>query len=181
MSYPKITVNTGKSFEILASDTIPIPSPYSVPITGTSTNTRADGLEDSNADYSNVVVGDIVYNTTTGALTTVTAIVNSTTLDVADNIFSNTNAYTLFQAGPIFEKRIESSSGCLLYVGSNVTKGAGGMSFSDSYVDVSVETTGGSIVTFKNFRVGNYLPVQVVKLRVTGTDTSARNDCLAIW
>ena len=179
MAYPKITVNTGKSFEILASDTIPIPSPYSVPLIGTTTNTRADGLEDSSEDFSNVVVGDIVYNTTDSTLTTVTGLVNSTTLDLADNIFTTGENYIIWQAGPIFEKRIESSSGCLLYVGSNVAKG--NMTIGDQYGDVKVKTTQGDIVTFNNFPVGNYLPIQIVQLYLTGTDTTIRNQCLAIW
>ena len=179
MSYPKITVNTGKSFEILASDTIPIPSPYSVPLTGTTTAATTDKLVDVGADFSNVVVGDIVYNTTDNTLATVTQVETSTILLLSADIFTSTEDYIVFQAGPIFEKRIESSSGCLLYVGCNITKGS--MAFADSYVDVSVETTGGSIVLFKNFRVGDYLPVQVVKLRATGTDATVKNECLAIW
>ena len=182
MAYPKITVNTGKAFEILASDTIPIPSPYSVPLTGTTTNTRADGLDDSSADFSNVVVGDIVYNTSTSTLTTVTGISSSTSLDLASNIFQAAGAgenYIVWQAGPIFEKRIESSSGCLLYVGSNVAKG--NMTVGDTYGDVKVKTTQGDIVTFNNFPVGEYLPLQIVQLYSTGTDTTIRNECLAIW
>ena len=66
-------------------------------------------------------------------------------------------------------KRIESSSGCLLYVGSSEAT----MDVAKSYVDVKVKTSAGSIVTFSNFPVGEYLPVQVLQLFATGTDAAA--------
>ena len=50
-----------------------------------------------------------------------------------------------------------------------------------SFVDVKVKTSAGSIVTFSNFPVGEYLPVQVLQLYATGTDAAADNNCLAIW
>ncbi len=36
-------------------------------------------------------------------------------------------------------------------------------------------------LTFSNFPVGEYLPLQVVQLYATGTDAAADNNCLAIW
>ena len=177
MAYPKINVNTGKSFEILGSDTIPIPSPYSVPLSGTCDNTRAQGLDDSTADFSNVEINDIVYNTTDNTLTVVTGLTSSTSLDILDDIFVNGEDYIIFQAGPQFEKRIESSAGCILYVGSNEAT----MDVAKSFVDVKVKTAAGSIVTFSNFPVGDYLPIQVLQLFSTGTDAAAVNNCLAIW
>ena len=123
------------------------------------------------------MVGDIVYNTTDNTVTTVTAVDSSTILSVADDIFTSPENFIVFQGGPIFEKRIESSSGCLLYVGSS----EGTMDVAKSYVDVKVKTSAGSIVTFSNFPVGEYLPVQVLQLFATGTDAAADNNCLAIW
>ena len=55
------------------------------------------------------------------------------------------------------------------------------MDVAKSYVDVKVKTIAGSIVTFSNFQVGKYLPVQVVQLYATGTDAAADNNCIAIW
>lgn len=55
------------------------------------------------------------------------------------------------------------------------------MTIGDQYGDVKVKTTQGDIVTFSNFPVGEYLPLQIVQLYSTGTDTTIRNQCLAIW
>ena len=66
---------------------------------------------------------------------------------------------------------------CLLYVGSNDAT----MTVGDSYVDVRVKTIAGSIVTFTNFPVGEYLPIQVLNLYSTGTSAAAANNCIAIW
>ena len=185
MAYPKITVNTGLALQVIAADSIPIPYPGCPQLTGNNTANTTDKLVDVGADFSNVVVGDIVYNTVTGTVATVTAIDSSTILSLSADIFQNSpnDTYIVFQGGPIFEQRIESSSGCLLYIGSTATiSGAG-----DEYVDVCVDTVTGSVqspntVTFKNFKVGNYLPVQVKKLRVDGSSASIRNQaCIAIW
>ena len=185
MAYPKITVNTSVAFSLIAADSIPIPYPGCQQLKGNNTANTADKLVDLNADFSNVVVHDIVYNTATGTIATVTAVDSSTILSLTADIFQNApnDTYIVFQGGPIFEQRIESSSGCLLYIGSTATiSGAG-----DEYVDVCVDTVTGSVqapntVTFKNFKVGNYLPVQVKKLRVNGSSASILNQaCVAIW
>jgi hypothetical protein len=55
------------------------------------------------------------------------------------------------------------------------------MTVATSFVDVKVKTTAGSIVTFSNFPVGDYLPVQVLQLYKTGTDAAAQNNCVGIW
>tara|TARA_B100000963_G_scaffold359654_1_gene387603 strand:+ start:651 stop:1208 length:558 start_codon:yes stop_codon:yes gene_type:complete len=185
MAYPKITVNTGLALEVIAADSIPIPFPGCPQLTGNNTANTTDKLVDVGADFSNVVIGDIVYNTATGTIATVTAVDSSTILELSADIFQNApnDTYIVFQGGPVFEQRIDSSSGCLLYVGSSATISAVG----DEYVDVCVDTVQGTIqkphtVTFKNFKVGNYLPVQVRKLRSAGSSSSIKNQtCIAIW
>ena len=185
MAYPKITVNTGLALQVIAADSIPIPYPGCPQLTGNNTANTTDKLVDVGADFSNVVVHDIVYNTATGGIATVTAVDSSTILSVSSDIFTNApnDTYIVFQGGPVFEKRIDSSSGCLLYIGSSATISAVG----DEYVDVCVDTVQGTIqkphtVIFKNFKVGNYLPVQVRKLRSAGSSSSIRNQvCIALW
>ena len=192
MAYPKITVNTSVAFSLIAADSIPIPYPGCQQLKGNNTANTADKLVDLNADFSNVVVHDIVYNTATGTIATVTAVDSSTILSLTADIFQNApnDTYIVFQGGPVFEKRIDSSSGCLLYIGSNASivqdiqatsPADPGVGTADPrYVDVCVDTAQGTIqkphtVTFKNFKVGEYLPVQVRKLRVDGTSASIRN------
>lgn len=177
MAYPKITVNTNKALAVIASDDYPIPSPYAVQLSGTASATTANKLVAAASNFSNVVVGDIIYNTTDNTVTQVTAVDSNTTLSVDDNIFANNENFIVFQAGPHFEQRIESSTGCILYVGSS----EGTMDVAKSFVDVKVKSVSGDIVTFSNFPVGDYLPIQILQLYATGTDAAADNNCLAIW
>ena len=177
MAYPKITVNTGLALEIIASDTLTIPSPDVPVISGTTTAATTDKLVDVGADFSEVEIGDIVYNTTDKTSATVVAVDSSTILEVSADIFTSPEAYTIFLGGPNGSSRINSSDGCLLYVGSSEAT----MDVAKSYVDVKVKTIAGSIVTFSNFPVGEYLPVQVLQLYSTGTDTPVLNNCIAIW
>lgn len=118
---------------------------------------------------------------------------SSTILSLSANIFTNApnDKYTVFQGGPLFEQRIDSSSGCLLYVGSNASivqdiqatnPADPGVGTADPrYVDVAVKVVQGNTVVFKNFKVGNYLPVQVTKLMSTGTSAAVKQNCIAIW
>ena len=89
MAYPKITVNTGLALPVIAADSIPIPDPGCPQVTGTNTANTTDKLVDVGADFSNVVIGDIVYNTATGAVATVTGLDSSTILDLSADIFTN--------------------------------------------------------------------------------------------
>ena len=180
MAYPKITVNTGLALSIIASDTLPIPAPDLPQITGTADNNVNDKLDDSTANFSTVNVGDIVYNTTDNTSGAVTAVDSNTVLSFATDLFPAGNeTYIIFTTGPVgFNERIASGEGCLLYVGSSEAKAANQVA---SPVDVKVKTTAGSIVTFTNFPVGEYLPVQIVQLFKTGTTNTADNNCIAIW
>jgi len=186
MAYPKITVNTGLSLEVIASDSVLIPAPSLPVLIGTTTTATASKLIDVGADFSTVSIGDIVYNTTDDTSTTVVAIDSSTILSINDNIFAAAEDYKIFLGGPI-----NSSEGCLLYVGSSATivqdiqptdPPAPGVGVADPrYVNIRVKTTAGNFVTFENFKVGNYLPIQVVQLMSTSTTVAARKTCIAIW
>lgn len=174
MAYPKITVNTGLTESLIASDTILIPAPGSQTITGTTTATTANKLVDVGADFSSVRVNDIVYNTSDNTSALVTEVETSTILVLSADIFTSPENYKIFLNNG---SSLDSSEGCLLYVGSSEST----MTVATSFVDVKVKTTAGSIVTFSNFPVGDYLPVQVLQLYKTGTDAAAQNNCVGIW
>jgi len=177
MAYPKITVNTGLALKLIASDTLPIPSPDLPKLSGTTTAVVVSKLVDAAADFSNVSVGDIIYNTTGDTSVSVTAIDSTTILSVSADVFIAAQDYTIYLGGPNGSVRIDSSEGCILYVGSN----AAAPTIATSYVDVKVKTVAGSVVTFSNFPVGEYLPIQILQLYATGTDVSSKNNCIAIW
>ncbi len=177
MSYPKNTINVGAALEVIASDTIPIPTIGITPVSGTTTATGAtnEKLIDSNANFilKNIRVGDIVYNTTNNTVATVASVDGETELTLSTNIIqASGQTYTIYLGSPL-----KSSEGCLLYVGSNLSS----VTTTSSFVDLKVKTTANNIVTFKKFRVGQCLPVQVLQLFYTGTDINVINNCIAIW
>ena len=185
MAYPKITVNTGLVLDVIASDTIPIPSPDLPKISGTTTASTASKLIDVGADFSTVSIGDIVYNTTDNTIATVTQVESSTILVISSNIFTSPENYIIFLGGPNGSSRIKGSEGCLLYVGSSasilqdITPGAG--TADPRYVNVKVKSIAGNDVVFTNFKVGNYLPIQITQLYATQSSSTILSNCLAIW
>lgn len=174
MAYPKNTINVGAALEVIASDTIPIPTIGMTPVSGTTTSTTTDKLVDSNKNFisEDIRVGDIVYNTTNNTVATVTSVDGETELSLSANIMATGQTYTIY-----LDNASNSSDGCLLYIGSNETT----MTPASSHVNVTVKTVSGSDVTFSNFLVGEYLPVQVIQLYTTGTSAAAENNCVAIW
>lgn len=180
MAYEKNTVNTGKVTQVIPSDTISIPSPYLPALDGTTTAVTANKLVDANADFSNVQVGDIVYNDTINdeAIATVTAVDSATTLSLSADIFTLASRnYKVFVGDPNGDTKINSSQGCLLYIGSSTSS----MSVASSYINsIRVRTVSGDDVIFRNVPVGSCLPVQVLQVYETDTSTVALR-ALAIW
>lgn len=180
MAYEKNTVNTGKVTQVIPSDTIAIPSPYLPTLTGTTTAITASKLVDSTADFSNVQVGDIVYNDTANdeAIATVTAVDSATTLSLSADIFTlASRSYKVFVGDPNGDTKINSSQGCLLYIGSST----GSMSVASSFINsIRVMTVSGDDVIFRNVPVGSCLPVQVLQVYETDTSTVPLR-ALAIW
>lgn len=67
--------------------------------TSTCTSTSANKLVDTTGLFTTtdlIAVGDVIKNTTTGKFALVTAIDSATQLSVGADIFSNTNAYTIY-------------------------------------------------------------------------------------
>lgn len=63
---------------------------------GNATSTSADNLVDANADFTSTVkVGYIAFNEVDGTSAKITAITNSTTLALSDNIFTVNEAYVI--------------------------------------------------------------------------------------
>lgn len=146
---------------------------------------RSNVLIDTSKDFNALGVsgGDIVYNTTAETQATVT-FVNGNTITLDADIFgSNTtfnDLYRIFLSGGKGAPTVmQSADCCLLYVGTSTAPAD--MLVSTQYVDIKVLTAGNNEVTFKNFKVGEYLPIQIKQLFSTGTTVAARNECLAIW
>jgi len=130
------------------------------------TNTIATSLKliDSTATFitKNVKTGDVVHNDTAGTAATVVSVDSETELTLNANIFTTTaQAYVVYAMSA---QTSMGNPGCFLYVG-----GTG---------NVSVVTIGGDIITFNGVPAGTTLPIQVRKLRSTGTTATLVN---ALW
>ena len=268
MAYPKITVNTTQAIHVTPSDSIPIPNPNFLACigvgnsvdNGVNTSVVTNKLVDSGATFTStttpfpVVVGDLVFNTTTPANAAVTAVDSGTQLAFASNIFAaspenyvivrqnslvddevdfvakgvkvndivvNTDAHTIatvtavvnsdqltlsaniFGSSTSFNDNFRiysqqegvefypaysglnggssassNNPGCLIYVGDTSTINTGADATSNQFKNVTVRVVSGEIITFNNFPVGQYLPVQVVQVMASGTTA---NSLLGIW
>jgi hypothetical protein len=131
---------------------------------GTNTTVTAFNLIDSAATFitNNVRVGDVVHNDTGLLAATVVSVDSETQLTLNADIFTATS-----QRYVVYIMSSQSglgNPGCYLYIG-----GTG---------NVSVVTLGGDTITFAGIPAGTTLPMQVVKLRSTGTTATLVN---AMW
>jgi hypothetical protein len=132
--------------------------------TGTSTSVVSLKLVDSTATFitNNVKTGDIVHNDTLETAATVVSVDSQTQLTLNANIFTATaQVFTVYAASP---QTSMGNPGCFLYVG-----GTG---------NVSVITIGNDVATFFAVPAGTTLPIQVLKLRSTGTTAT---NIVALW
>lgn len=132
--------------------------------TGTSTTVTASKLIDSTATFItfNIKPGDVVHNDTDGTAATVVSVDSETQLTLNANIFTATaKAYVVYAMSP---QTSMGNPGCYLYVG-----GTG---------NVSVITIGNDQLTFNGVPAGTTLPIQVTRLRATGTTATLVN---ALW
>ena len=268
MAYPKITVNTTQAIQVIPSDTIPIPNPNFIAATGVgnkvdsgvNTSAAANKLIDNLSSWTSttpplpVVVGDVVYNTTTPANAAVTAVDSATQLAFGSNIFPiSPENYLIVRQNALVDDEVDfvakgvkvgdivlntdnasiatvtalvstdeltlsanifgtdstyndnfriysqnegnqfypaylglnggnattsNNPGCLIYVGDTGTINTGADAASNQYKNVTVRTVSGEVISFNNFPVGHYLPVQVVQVMAGGTNA---NSLLGIW
>jgi hypothetical protein len=131
---------------------------------GTNTTSTALKLINSAGLFitNNINTGDVIHNDTAGTAATVVSVDSETQLTLNANIFTSTG-----QEYAVYSMSSQTSignTGCNLYVG-----GAG---------NVSVITIGGDQITFNSVPAGTTLPIQVIRLRATGTTATNVN---ALW
>lgn len=157
MAYQKLQVS--RALQVIKSDNASIPYP-SVVKAGTNVNVIANELEDTTANFVavNVAVGDVVYNTTTGAAATVTQVIDNTRLLLNADIFlASGDSYIVYSQN-------EKNEACVLYIGT------GG--------NLHVLTHAGDDVVFANVLGGTFLPVQILNVFASGTGAS---NIVALW
>lgn len=166
MAYQKLQVGLG--LEVIPTDGSDIPNPAGPTTTGTgTTGTAVSGttltLVDDTADFiaNGIKQGMVIYNTADGLVGVVTSITNTTALTaaVADDVsWTETSVYTIYH---------ETTDGCVLYVGGQQ------VSNSPVGVNLSIVTSSGSAVLMENLLPGSFLPIQVRRVKITGTDTGS--------
>jgi hypothetical protein len=131
---------------------------------GSNTTATAFKLINSAALYvtKNLKTGDVVHNDTAGTAATIVSVDSETELTLNANIFTSTGQ--VYAVYAMSSQTSMGNPGCFLYVG-----GTG---------NVSVVTIGGDIIVFNGVPAGTTLPIQVVKLRSTGTTATLIN---ALW
>ena len=158
MAYQKLQASA--ALKVAPSDTVDIPSVAAGAAGGTATATTANKLVMATGDFlSSVRVGFIVVNTTDNTTAYVTAVDSDTTLSLSVDIMANTETFVIYGEG--------TNNGCTLYVG-DITAGA----------TLTVITAAGNEVQFTGLLAGQFIPLQVTRVKVTGTLVTG---IIAMW
>jgi hypothetical protein len=155
------------------SDTYDIPNIANLYTTGTTTSTSAGNLVNTSGNFVNLGVkpGDVVFNTTTYALTVVSSVTSATTLALVDDIMLTAQTYSIFQAPQNGGLKNE---GCLIYIGNSTVPKLGTEL-------LKVMTVAGDVVTLAGLSAGQFVPLQVIRVYATTTTAGGKGYSLAIW
>ena len=117
-----------------------------------------------------VNVGYLVYNLTDLTQNFVTAVTNDAQLSVGGSIMAANDVYQIYSQDAAALSVNDANSAALIYVGGGGTIS----SFGEQFVNIKVTTANNQDITFENFPVGQYLPVQCVKVWANGTDADVK-------
>ena len=176
MAYQKLQVGLG--LEVIPTDGSDIPNPAGPSFSSTgTTGTVATGavltLVDTAADFikEGIKPGMVIYNTVDNCVAVVTSVTDANTLlaGVKSGItWTSSSPYTIFH---------ETTDGCVLYVGGELAAGVSGL-------DLTIVTSSGSDVQLQKLLPGSFLPIQVRRVKETGTDTDTAGSyvkVVAFW
>jgi len=154
MAYQKLQAR--RALAVITSETIDIPNPAATAATGTAAAPTGDQLVGTGTNFlTTVKVGDIIYAGTIVA--TVDAV-------VSDTVLTTSTAITVGLTYTIYSQTDNPSNGCVLFAGA-----AG---------DINLITVDDDTVLFKGIVAGQFLPVQVKRVKATNTTAT---DIVALW
>lgn len=136
--------------------------PYPQVIASGINTAGVDRIRDTNVDFIalNVQPGDVVYNTTGSAVSTVVRVVSNNELLLEGSTFPSTGqSYTLYQQS---SQSTIGNQGCVFMLGDDDT--------------VTVETVGGDVIQLPLLKAGTVVPIQIKKLLVATVDSH-----IALW
>ena len=152
----------GRAINVIPSDTVNIPNPAGLGMTGTSNDpAQPNQLRDDTNPFTTNLLGAIVVNTSNSTVANVIGFVNSGVLILDANLFSSGEGYSIYNS--------DNNQGCAIYIPKQ------------SASKLRVLTVGGDIITFRecgDINASSILPVNV--LRVFSEDTTLI-DLIALW
>ena len=154
MAYQKLQAR--RALAVITSNTIDIPNPAATAATGTAAAPTGAQLVGTGTNFlTTVKVGDIIYAGTIVA--TVDAV-------VSDTVLTTSTAITAGLTYTIYSQTDNPSNGCVLFAGA-----AG---------DINLITVDDDTVLFKGIVAGQFLPVQVKRVKAANTSAT---DIVALW
>jgi hypothetical protein len=152
----------GRAINVIPSDTVNIPNPAGLGMTGTADGTETNQLIDSTANFTTNLLGAIVVNTTDNSIANVIGFENSEILILDADIFVSGDEYSIYNS--------DNNQGCSIYIPREEPS------------NLKVLTVGGDIITFNNcgdLNASSILPVNVLRVFSTGTEISV--PLIALW
>ena len=154
MAYQKLQAR--RALAVITDNNIDIPNPAATAATGTAAAPTGAQLVGTGTNFlTTVKVGDIIYAGTIVA--TVEAV-------VSDTVLTTSTAITAALTYTIYSQTDNPSNGCVLFAGV-----AG---------DIELITVDGDTVLFKGIVAGQFLPVQVKRVKAANTTAT---DIVAPW
>ncbi len=154
MAYQKLQAR--RALAVVTDNNIDIPNPAATAATGTAAAPTGDQLVGTGTNFlTTVKVGDIIYAGTIVA--TVDAV-------VSDTVLTTSTAITAALTYTIYSQTDNPSNGCVLFAG-----GAG---------DIELITVDDDTVLFKGIVAGQFLPVQVKRVKAANTTATF---IVALW
>jgi hypothetical protein len=152
----------GRAINVIPSDTVNIPNPAGLGMTGTADSSGTDKLRDSTNPFTTNLLGGIVINTTDNTIANIIGFVDSGQLILDADIFTaGTESYAIYNS--------DNNQGCALYIQAQQPN------------DLIVLTVGGDVIEFKgcgDTYASSILPVNVLRVFSTGTNL---DNLVALW
>lgn len=152
----------GRAINVIPSNTVNIPNPAGLGMTGVNDGTTVDKLKDSTANFTTNLLGAIVVNTTTNTIANIVGFVDSQVLTLDADIFPTAgDGYAIYNS--------DNNQGCALYIPAQETG------------NLTVLTVGGDVITFTecgDTAASSILPVNVLRVIESGTELVG---LVALW
>jgi hypothetical protein len=152
----------GRAIDVIPSNTVNIPNPAGLGMTGTADANAVNELKDSSNPFTTNLLGAIVVNTTDNTIANIIGFVGPGTLTLDADIFpAGTEGYAIYNS--------DNNQGCSIYIKKQTPS------------KITVLTVGGDVIKFDGCgdeNASSILPVNVLRVFSTDTDISG---LVALW